>query len=283
MPFLPLYDLNPTTRKPLITVTIIVINVISMLAIDSLSDYDQRLTRVRFGFVPARLKQLEVAKPIRIGLYGKHDLRAGNFPPRGMPAFVDLPPAHVAIPLTAITSLFIHGSWMHLLGNMWFFWIFGNNIEDRLGHVLFFAFYLIGGAAASLAYSLMTVPNGQFIPIIGASGAVAVTLGAYAVTYPFARVQTFIFLIIFFTVVELPALAVLGFWFLMQMISAAHLANRNFGGGVAWWAHISGFVAGAAVMPLLSAMIPLPPTPRASTATATKDAEDYRLPPEDFV
>ncbi|MEM7311737.1 MAG: rhomboid family intramembrane serine protease, partial [Planctomycetota bacterium] len=137
--------------------------------------------------------------------------------------------------------------------NMWFFWIFGNNIEDRLGHIPFLIFYLVGGLLASACHWLMATGPAAFVPVIGASGAVAVTLGAYAVTYPFARVRTFIFIVVFFTIVELPALAVLGAWFLMQMVSAAEVSNVQMGGGVAWWAHIGGFAAGAILMPLLTA------------------------------
>ena len=164
----------------------------------------------------------------------------------------DLEPIHSEVIVSLFTSLFLHAGWMHLLSNMWFFWIFGNNIEDRLGRIQFLIFYLIGGLIASACHWMMSQGNGAFVPVIGASGAVAVTLGAYAVTYPFARVRTLIFVIVFFTIVELPALIVLGAWFLMQMLSAAHVANVEMGGGVAWWAHIGGFAAGAILMPLIT-------------------------------
>jgi membrane associated rhomboid family serine protease len=143
-------------------------------------------------------------------------------------------------------SMFLHGGWMHLLGNMLYLWIFGDNVEDRLGHGKFIVFYLLCGVAATLAHAY-TNP-GSTIPTIGASGAISGVLGAYLVMFPRARVLTLIPLGFFIRITELPALVVLGLWFVLQLISGAGaLANQAQAGGVAWWAHIGGFVVGAVI------------------------------------
>ena len=141
---------------------------------------------------------------------------------------------------TLFTSMFLHGSWMHLLGNMWFLWIFGNNVEDSMGHLRFLAFYLLSGLAASAAH-LMSDP-GSAIPTVGASGAISGIMGAYLLLYPRARVMTLFYIVFFIRFVELPAWFMLGYWFLIQLLSAGVQSPE--GGGVAFWAHIGGFVAG---------------------------------------
>lgn len=147
-----------------------------------------------------------------------------------------------------ITSTFLHGSWLHLLGNMWFLWLFGNNIEDRMGHLRFPLFYLSCGIAGSLAHIYINPES--TIPSIGASGAISGILGAYFVLYPFARVLTLV-PIFFIWFVKLPAFFFLGFWFLMQFFSGASsiLNGEAMTGGVAWWAHIGGFVTGIILLP----------------------------------
>jgi len=148
------------------------------------------------------------------------------------------------IPSTLITAMFLHGSWSHVIGNMWYLWIFGDNVEDRLGHGRFIVFYLLCGIAAGLGQVAME-PNST-LPTIGASGAIAGVMGAYFVLYPHSRVLTLIPWI-FIQIVELPAIMLLGFWFLMQLFSAGTLAvtaNTHGGGGVAFAAHVAGFVAG---------------------------------------
>ena len=155
--------------------------------------------------------------------------------------------------VTAITSMFLHGSLLHLGGNMLFLWIFGNNIEDSMGRARFVAFYLLGGIAA-LAGQVVIDPDAT-IPTVGASGAIAAVLGAYALLYPRARVLTVVFIIIFFTIVELPALLVLGLWFLIQVAyGASDLAQPlgGEGGGVAYFAHIGGFLFGLAAIRLFA-------------------------------
>jgi membrane associated rhomboid family serine protease len=140
-------------------------------------------------------------------------------------------------------SMFLHGGWLHLLGNMLYLWIFGDNVEDRMGHFRFLGFYVVCGWIATLAHAY-TNPESA-IPAIGASGAISGVLGAYLVMFPRARVLTLIPLGFFIRITELPAMAVLGLWFLLQLISGVGVLGAQAGaGGVAWWAHIGGFVAG---------------------------------------
>jgi membrane associated rhomboid family serine protease len=147
-------------------------------------------------------------------------------------------------PPTLITSMFLHGSWSHVIGNMWYLWIFGDNVEDRVGHGRFIVFYILCGIAAALGQ--VAVDPNSMLPTIGASGAIAGVMGAYFVLYPHSRVLTLIPWW-FLQIVELPAIALLGFWFLMQLFSAGAIAvtaNTHGGGGVAFAAHVVGFVAG---------------------------------------
>lgn len=152
--------------------------------------------------------------------------------------------------ITIFASMFLHGSLVHLGGNMLFLWIFGNNIEDSMGRVRFVVFYLLGGLAA-LGLQIVTDPDSA-IPTVGASGAIAAVLGGYALLYPRARVITVIFIIIFFTIVELPALLVLGFWFLLQLLPAFSEPIGDGGGGIAYFAHIGGFLFGMLVIKLFA-------------------------------
>ncbi len=152
--------------------------------------------------------------------------------------------------LTLFTSLFLHGGWFHLVGNMLYLWIFGNNVEDRMGHLGFLLFYLLCGIAASLTEVFLK--PGSPVPTIGASGAIAGVLGAYFLLYPRAKVILLVpvFLFFFFTV-QVPAVLVLGFWFVLQLFSGvAQLGVYTESGGVAYWAHAGGFVAGMVLMPL---------------------------------
>ena len=154
-------------------------------------------------------------------------------------------PAYFSPP-TLITSMFLHGSWSHVLGNMWYLWIFGDNVEDRMGHFRFLIFYLLCGIIAALGQ--IFIDPTSTLPTIGASGAIAGVMGAYFVLYPQSRVLTLIPLIIFWEIVELPAIFLLGFWFLMQLFSAgaiAATANSQMG-GVAFMAHVAGFLTGVA-------------------------------------
>jgi membrane associated rhomboid family serine protease len=146
--------------------------------------------------------------------------------------------------LSVLTSMFLHGGWLHVLGNMLYLWIFGDNVEDRLGHVGYLLFYLFCGAAAAMGQAL-TQPYSS-VPMIGASGAIAGVMGAYFVLFPYSRVLTAIFLFVFFDLVEIPAIFFLGIWFLMQFFSGiGSIGAAEAAAGVAFWAHVVGFIVGA--------------------------------------
>ena len=148
---------------------------------------------------------------------------------------------------TPFTSMFLHGGWFHLIGNMWFLWVFGNNIEDSMGHIRFVVFYLLCGLAAA-ALQVAVSPSSA-IPMLGASGAIGGVMGAYVVLYPKVRVHMLVFLGFFVTTIAVPAYLMLGYWFLIQLLGGIPSLARE-GGGVAFWAHVGGFVAGAAVIKL---------------------------------
>lgn len=152
-----------------------------------------------------------------------------------------LVPAEFGI-MNIFTSMFLHGGIAHIIGNMWFLWIFGDNIESALGHARFIGFYLLCGIAAALLQVI--IDPASAIPMVGASGAIAGVLGAYMIRYPKARVHVFVFIFIFITTIKIPAFYVLGFWFLMQLTSGLGTLGLDTTGGVAWFAHIGGFIAG---------------------------------------
>ncbi len=180
---------------------------------------------------------------------GKHlnrfILLNGVIPARYSPIahLLSLPPRLTIAPL--FISMFLHGGWLHLLGNMLFLFVFGRSIEDRFGHFHFLLLYLTSGIAAAVVQII--VSQGSHVPTIGASGAIAGVLGAYFVCYPGARITTLIPLFIFFWKVQLPALVLLGYWFLIQFIAGFQMLSIQTAtaGGVAWWAHIGGFTCGA--------------------------------------
>jgi hypothetical protein len=176
---------------------------------------------------------------------------AAFIPARLFGSLADLPPGvpDYGLPGNAVTilaSMFMHGGWLHIIGNMWFLYVFGDNVESALGHLRYLLFYLGGGAAAALGHAV--AEPSSTVPTVGASGAIAAVLGAYLVMFPRSRVHTLVFLGLFVTVAELPALLMLGFWFALQFFQGAlSLAARPGLGGVAWFAHVGGFVAGVAV------------------------------------
>ncbi|MEW4452604.1 rhomboid family intramembrane serine protease [Bremerella sp. JC817] len=256
----PLIDENPTRRWPIVTVGLIVVNSIIFLAMLGLDPVEHNLAFTRYGFVPARFTSAVQGGPA-IDL----DLRdlLGDSPEArevleqsGVETRVNLSANLSAVTTTIFTSMFLHAGFAHLLGNMWFLWIFGNNVEDRLGHVPYLLFYLFGGVCAALAHWAAVSGISALLPTVGASGAVAVTLGAYAVTYPRAHIHCVLFLIIIFMTVDLPAIAVLGIWIGWQVIEGIGALHLGMDAGVAWWAHIGGFLFGMAVMALLSRIIP---------------------------
>ncbi len=248
--FFPFRDENPAERTPVVTYALIAINVLCFLWLSRLPESVQERVTIQHGFIPARIGQLLTDKPIEINAPA-----LAQYPHLPFQVVVNrtyrLPPTPGPILLSLLTTMFLHGGWLHLLGNMWFLFIFGNNVEDRLGHVPFLLFYLVGGLLASGFHWLIN--PGSLVPVVGASGAISAVLGAYAITWPFARIQTLVFLFIFVTVLELPALVVLGGWFLIQILEASQAVQVGMNGGVAWWAHIGGFAAGAVLMSLFGA------------------------------
>ena len=173
---------------------------------------------------------------------------------RQSPAGIPPPLPLDAIPwfLTIVTSMFMHGGWLHIAFNMLFLWVFGNNVEDSMGRARFLLFYLLGGAAA--VYAQAAIDPGSTVPTIGASGAVAAVLGAYLVLLPRARVVTLIFLVVFVTLIEIPAFVLLGLWFVLQFLPAIGQATAAdvVSGGVAYTAHVGGFVFGLALIKLFA-------------------------------
>ncbi len=153
--------------------------------------------------------------------------------------------------VSIFTSMFLHGGWLHVLGNMWFLWIFGDNVEDVLGHAKYLLLYLLCGVAAAMT-QVMLSPDSR-TPIIGASGAIAGVMGAYIVKFPHARILTLVFVFFFVSTVDVPAVLMLGYWFVIQLFSglgSMGAANQS-EGGVAWFAHVGGFITGALLMKLL--------------------------------
>ena len=148
--------------------------------------------------------------------------------------------------VSVITSMFLHGGWLHFLGNMLYLWIFGDNVEDRMGHGWYLIFYLLCGTAAAVGQAI-TQPY-SLIPMIGASGAIAGVMGAYFVLFPHSRVLTIVFILLFVDIIEIPAIFFLGIWFLMQFFSGVgSLGSGSASGGVAFWAHVAGFATGAGI------------------------------------
>jgi membrane associated rhomboid family serine protease len=238
---IPLKDDIPTRRFPVLTVAIIVICCAVYFLFEQgfweLGDTGNERV-FEFGAIP-----YEVTNPgkecAEIDQQIACEREAGAIPEDQAPWWI-----------TIFTSMFLHGSFLHLAGNMLFLWIFGNNIEDSMSRVRFVFFYLLGGIAA-LGLQIVTDPESG-VPTVGASGAIAAVLGAYALLYPRARVITVIFIVIFFTVVQLPALLVLGFWFILQLLPAFSEPVGEGGGGIAYFAHIGGFVFGLLTIKLLA-------------------------------
>lgn len=256
--FFPLYDLNRAVRPPLVTLSLIALNLVVFLWFQANPPQARFERTLQLGFIPARFTLLGKGQPVVIETPRLARVRYLPIVVQVKQQYV-IPTTWRAVLTSLVSCMFLHGSWSHILGNMWFLWIFGNNVEDRLGHYKYLIFYLLGGALASLCH-WWTEPQST-VPVIGASGAVATVLGAYAVTFPHARIRTLVFLLVFVTLLDVPALLVLGVWFLGQLAEAQRaLGIVQMSGGVAWWAHVGGFVAGAILMPLWSE----PPPPQAA-------------------
>lgn len=246
----PYADNIPLRRTPIVTYVLIAINALVLFVMSGLPDQAGENIAYRHGFVPARIEQLIDGRPLQVAVPV-----VGRVPLVGLVAghrALVLPPDPVEIVASIWTSMFMHGNLAHLLGNMWFLWLFGDNVEDRLGRGTFLLFYLLGGLAA-VACQWAHDPTST-VPVIGASGAVAAVLGGYAITWPHARVRALVILVFFITRIELPAMIFLGGWFVLQLVEASQPNQFGMAGGVAWWAHIGGFITGLLMMPLLAGL-----------------------------
>jgi membrane associated rhomboid family serine protease len=222
---IPLRDRNPTRRTPIVTIALIVacFAVFALELSITATGGDEALARFfeRWGAVPAAITS---------------SLEGGSYFSQAT--------------LGIFTSMFLHAGWLHILGNMLFLWIFGNNVEDRLGRLPFLIFYLVGGVAAALTQ--VVIDPGSTVPLVGASGAIAAALGAYIVLFPRARILSLVYLGFFYQLLEVPAVVLLGFWFLLQLVSGfGSLGPDTAQGGTAFFAHIGGFVLGVIVGLLL--------------------------------
>jgi membrane associated rhomboid family serine protease len=264
----PIKDNIPTDRFPIVTVAIILINVVVFLGFQGIKGFSSvnDETVVKYGAIPYELTHpgrhcdlgnavspngtLErvPGAPLEVECTGKQVVTSAGEAVQIRRVPGSQPPTWV----TMFTAMFMHGGFLHIIGNMLFLWIFGNNVEDSMGRVRFVAFYLLGGLAA-LWLQVLFGPD-SLAPTIGASGAIAAVLGGYLLLYPRARVLTLIFIIFFVTVIELPAVFLLAFWFLQQLyFGAANLSDpTGGGGGVAYWAHVGGFAFGLATIRLLA-------------------------------
>lgn len=227
---IPLRDENPTRTVPYVVYLIIAVNIIAYLIDISGSMVVPQGVRINglfnYTMIPAQIVRDDPTIDAKLG------------------PNIDIPhPSPSPVWITVLTSMFLHGGLLHIAGNMLYLWIFGNNIEDVLGHFKFLLFYLAGGVIAALAH-IASNPMSQ-IPTVGASGAIAAVLGAYLIVYPNSRVITLIVLGFFVTTAAVPAVFILGYWIFLQVIQATVFHGGSMsGGGVAYWAHIGGFVAG---------------------------------------
>jgi membrane associated rhomboid family serine protease len=220
---LPLKDINPTIRTPVVTIGLIALNVLVFLYQLTLGER-LGVFIAAYGAVPFEITHATDL----VGHYSSSPVIHAPGPP--------------LVWLTLVTSMFMHGGVMHIVGNMLYLWIFGNNIEDLIGPAKFLLFYIGGGLVASFAH-IVTAPN-SLIPTVGASGAVSAVLGAYLVAYPRARVVCLVFLLVFVQLITVPAMVVLLFWFVIQALQGVATWGVGHKAGVAWFAHIGGFVAG---------------------------------------
>lgn len=233
---IPLRDNIPSRTVPLVNYAMIAACTLVFFA--QLADDSGGAKLIeRYGMIPARVK--DPSAPVLV-----RDVRVVPTVAGGQLAEYERPAAPAGVPawLTVVTCIFLHGGWMHFLGNMWFLFIFGDNVEDRFGHFGYLLLYLGCGVAASLAHLLTNA--GSTVPTIGASGAIAGVMGAYLLCYPHARVLTLIPLIVIMEMVVLPAPVFLGVWFVLQFFQGVATISTTEASGVAWWAHIGGFVAG---------------------------------------
>jgi membrane associated rhomboid family serine protease len=228
---LPYRDDNPTLVTPVATMAIIALNVAVWVLVQGMGSEPALARSVcELGLIPGDfLGRLPDGYAIRMG--------------PGVACVVSGEPAWY----TPLSSMFLHGGWLHLIGNMWFLWLFGNNVEDSMGRVRYVVFYLLCGLAAAGTQMFLNPSSG--VPMVGASGAISGVMGAYVLLYPRVRVHVLLILIIFITTIRLPAWVMLGYWFLLQLAGGASSLGAQ-EGGVAFWAHVGGFAAGAILVTL---------------------------------
>jgi membrane associated rhomboid family serine protease len=214
--FIPLKDNNPSRSYPVVNITLLLANVVVFLYQLALPPYDQKLFILSNATIPARI-----------------------------PAFLDGHVGFEAAFLPLITSMFLHSGFLHLAGNMLFLWIFGDNVEDTFGHLPYLFFYVVCGLGAGLLHVLFNL--GSTIPALGASGAISGVMGAYMVLYPRERILTLVFIF----VVPIPAVFILGYWFLLQFLAGIDALGTSAKGGVAVWAHVGGFLLGVLLTQLV--------------------------------
>ena len=222
---IPLKDMSPRRSVPLMTILLIIANVLVFFYQIGLTPRAGDAFIMTYGLVPAK---------IQMALAGTPHVTIGD----------------ALVPL--FTCMFLHGGWLHILGNMWFLWIFGGNVEDRLGPFTFLLFYLVCGIASGITQAVFSW--GSHIPSVGASGAISGVLGAYIVFFPYARILTLVPLFIFFFTARIPAMIFIGLWFVVQFLSGVGTLGATgaaASGGVAWWAHIGGFVLGVVLAGLV--------------------------------
>jgi membrane associated rhomboid family serine protease len=228
----PLGDDNPRLRLPVVTIALIALNVASWALLQGFGT-DPALAEsiCRYGLITGDVLG---TVPAGTGFRLTAELVCVVEPGYNWP--------------TLFTSMFMHGGWLHIVGNLWFLWVFGDNVEDVMGPVRFLAFYLLSGLGAALAQMLTDLHG--LVPMVGASGAIGGVMGAYALLFPSARIRTLVFLGFYITTIRVPAFVMLGYWFLIQVLGGLPTTSGS-GGGIAFWAHIGGFLTGMALSPLL--------------------------------
>lgn len=219
----PIRDENQSQTRPVATIALIGLNILAWVFLQGLGSERALSTSIcSFGLIPADL------------FSSSFEFNSDRF----------CPPDSGSGWINVLTSMFMHGGWMHIIGNLWFLWVFGDNVEDAMGSVRFVIFYLLSGLGAALA-QIWSDPSSA-IPMVGASGAIGGVMGAYALLYPRSNVHMLIFLGFYITTLAVPAVFILGYWFLLQLFGG--FASSAGGGGVAFWAHIGGFLAGCVLV-----------------------------------
>lgn len=258
--FLPIHDDNPRLATPVVTIALIGATLAVWFVVQGAgASLPLAQSVCELGMIPGELTGRAAGDLVPLG--------------DGMVCVVGAQPAWH----TVVTSMFLHGDWLHLLGNLWFLWLFGDNVEDELGHLGFLVFYVACGIAAALAQ--LAIDPGAGVPMVGASGAISGVMGAYIVRFPYAPVRVLAILIVFLTTFRVPAFVVLGYWFLLQVLGALPQLGGTTA-GVAFWAHVGGFVAGL-VIALAAGARPAspadPPEPRGSRAVLDRARSGARV------